>query len=231
MSLGAIAVPALLPEKGIRLQIDFAPIVKIATGYTVLVVHPSVPATTLTEFFALLKAQPDKFNYSSGGFGTPAHLLGEMLKLQVGASFSQVQYPQSQQRIPDLLSGRTHFGFYNTPAVVDLVVSGKLRGLALAGPKRVAALKDVPTVVEEGFPNLVAEDWVGFVVKAGAPKKIVGLLNAAVNRALSKHKVREAFASLGYEPAGGTPEELQNLIASQVTYWARVVEESGIKMP
>jgi tripartite-type tricarboxylate transporter receptor subunit TctC len=231
MSLGAIATPALLPEKGLRLDADFAPVVKIATGYTALVVNPSVPAATLSELVALLKKHPDKFNYSSGGFGTPAHLLAELFKLQTGTSFAQIQYPQNQQRLGDLLSGTTQFAFFNTPAIVELVATGKLRALALAGPKRIPALKKVPTVIEAGFPNLAAEDWVGLVVKAGAPADSIARLNAAVNRALLKQKVRDALGRLGYEPAGGTPEALGNLITSQVSYWSKVVKDAGIKMP
>jgi tripartite-type tricarboxylate transporter receptor subunit TctC len=231
MSLGAIPTPALLPEKGIRLQSDFAPVVKIATGYTALVVNPSLPAATLRELVELLKSQPDKLNYSSGGFGTPAHLLGEMFKLQTGTSFARIQYPQNAQRLSDLLTGRTQFAFFNTPAVVDLVVTGKLRALALAGPKRVAALKDVPTVIEAGFPNLAAEDWVGFVVKAGTPIESIAKLNMAVNKALTKQKVRDALGNLGYEPAGGTPQALANLIAVQTAYWSKVIKDAGITMP
>src|SRR5262249_12275007 len=144
--------------------------------------NPAVPATSLAELVALLKAKPDTLNYSSGGFGTPAHLLAEMLKLETGSAFSVVQYAQTN-RMPDLLSGRTHFSFYNTPAVLELIAAGKLRALSLAGPKRIAALNDVQTVVEAGFPALVAEDWVGFTVKAGAPAEAIGRLNAAVNKA------------------------------------------------
>jgi tripartite-type tricarboxylate transporter receptor subunit TctC len=231
LSLGAIATPALLPDKGLRLEADFTPVVKIASGYTVLVVNPSVPARTLSELVALLKANPDKFANSSGGFGTPGHLLAEMFRLQTGTTFTQVQYPAAPQRIPDLLSGVTHFAFYNTPAVVDLIASGKLRALALAGPRRVQALKDVPSVVEAGFPNLVAEDWVGFIVRAGAPAENIRRLNAAVNKALATPRVREALTKLGYDPAGGTPDELGQLVASQVAYWATVVRDSGIKLP
>jgi tripartite-type tricarboxylate transporter receptor subunit TctC len=231
MSLGAIATPALLPEKGLRLHADFAPVVKIATGYTVLVVPPSLPATTLAELVALLKAQPDKLNYSAGGFGTPAHLLGEMFRRETGTLFTQVQYPQTQQRMADLLSGRTQLGFINTPVAVDLVASGKLRALAIAGPKRIASFVDVPTVIEAGFPNLVAEDWVGFVVKTGTPGEAIARLNAAVNAALAKPKVRAALASLGYEPAGGSAAALGDLIVAQATYWAKVVSDAGIKMP
>jgi tripartite-type tricarboxylate transporter receptor subunit TctC len=231
MSLGAVPTPALAPKKGIRLQTDFAPVVKIATGYTVLVVHPSLPAATLPELVALLKAQPDKLNYSSGGFGTPAHLLGEMFKLQTSTSFTSIQYPQNAQRLSDLLTGQTQFAFINTPAAVELITTGKLRALAVAGPKRIAALKDVPTVIDAGFPNLAAEDWVGFVVKAGTSADNVAKLNVAVNKALAKQKIQEALERLGYEPAGGTSETLGSLISSQVAYWTKVVKDSGIRMP
>jgi tripartite-type tricarboxylate transporter receptor subunit TctC len=231
MSLGAIPTPVLAPEKKIRLEADFAPVVHIATGYTVLVVSPSLPASTLSELVALLKAHPDKFNYSSGGFGTPAHLLGEMFKLQTGTSFTAIQYPQNSQRVTDLLTGRTQFGFFNTPAAVDLIASGKLRALALAGPKRIAALKDVPTVVEAGFSDLLAEDWVGFVVRAGTPAENIKTLNRTVNNLLKKDKVHSALESLGYETRGGSSEELGNLIAAQVAYWSKVLRDSGIKLP
>jgi tripartite-type tricarboxylate transporter receptor subunit TctC len=231
MSLGAIPTPALAPEKGIRLQTDFAPVVKIATGYTVLVAHPSLPAATLPELVALLKAQPGKLNYSSGGFGTPANLLGEMFKLQTSTSFTSIQYPQNAQRLSDLLTGQTQFAFFNTPAVVDLVATGKLRALAVAGPKRIMALKDVRTVIETGFPNLAAEDWVGFVVKAGTSAENIARLNVAVNKALAKQKVRDALGQLGYEPAGGTSAALGSLIRSQLAYWTKVVKDSGIQMP
>jgi tripartite-type tricarboxylate transporter receptor subunit TctC len=231
MSLGAISTPALAPEKGIRLQTDFAPVVKIAIGYSVLVVPPLLPAATLPELVELLKAQPGKLNYSSGGFGTPAHLLGEMFKLQTGTSFTSVQYPQNAQRLSDLLSGQTQFAFFNSPAVVDLIAGGKLRALAVAGPKRITALRDVRTVVETGFPNLAAEDWVGFVVKSGASAENIARLNVAVNRALARKKIQEALGQLGYEPAGGTSAALANLIDSQVAYWTKVVNDSGISMP
>jgi tripartite-type tricarboxylate transporter receptor subunit TctC len=231
ISLGAIATPELMPEKGLRIETDFAPVAKIASGYPVLVVHPSVPATTLPELIALLKSQPDKLNYSAPPFGAPGHLLAEMFRIETGTSFAHVLYSQSHQRTVDLLGGRTQFAFYNTPAVLDFVTSGKLRALAVAGPRRIAALKDVPTVVEAGFPNLVAEDFVGFLVKAGTPEESVQRLNAAVNKVLAIAAVREKFINLGYEAVGGTPTELGQLIASQLAYWTRVVKESGIRLP
>ena len=205
--------------------------VKVATGYTVLVVNPFVPAKSVSELIAALRAEPDKFSYSSGAFGTPAHLLGELFKLQTGVRAALIPYPQGQQRLGDLLNGTTHFSFYNTPAVVDLIATGKLRALAVTAPKRIPVLKDVPTVVEEGYPNLVMEDWIGLVVKSGSPNEAVERLNTAVNRVLAKQAIQSTFASLGYEPAGGTAGDLGDLIKSQVAYWGSVVKESGIKMP
>jgi tripartite-type tricarboxylate transporter receptor subunit TctC len=154
-----------------------------------------------------------------------------MFKLQTGTSFTSVQYPQNAQRLSDLLSGQTQFAFFNSPAVVDLIAGGKLRALAVAGPKRIAALRDVRTVVETGFPNLAAEDWVGFVVKAGTSADNIARLNVAVNKALAKQNVQDALGHVGYEPAGGTPEALGSLIGSQVAYWSKLVKDSGIKMP
>lgn len=231
MSTGAVAVPALLPNKGIRLETDFAPVVKIASGYLALVVHPSVPATTIAEFITLLKARPNKFNFSSGGFGTPAHLAGELFMLKTGVRATHVPYPQSQQRVADLLSGTTQFAFVNTPAIVDHIATGRLRALAITAPQRIAALKDVPTVGEQGFPDLLIADWQGFVVKNGSPSDTIARLNAAVNKALDDQKIRDALALIGYEPAGGTPTEFGDLIKSQVAYWGKVVVESEIKVP
>jgi tripartite-type tricarboxylate transporter receptor subunit TctC len=231
MSTGAIAVPALLPQKNIKFETDFAPVIKIASGYLVLVAHPSVPATTIRELIALTKNQPNKFNFSSGGFGTPAHLAAELFMLQTGARATHVPYPQPQQRVADLLSGATQFAFFNTPAVIGYIATGKLRAIAVTAPKRVAALKDVPTVGEQGFPNLVVADWQGFVVKKGSPHDVIALLNGAVNRTLNKPKIQESLARIGYEPSGGTPDEFGAFIRSESAVWAKVVAESGIKVP
>jgi tripartite-type tricarboxylate transporter receptor subunit TctC len=121
--------------------------------------------------------------------------------------------------------------FVTTLPVVDLVATGKLRALAVTGPKRVTALKDVPTIVEQGFPDLAVEDWIGLTVKTGTPNEIILKLNEGVNRALARPKVREALAKLGAEPAGGSPLEFGRLLNTQIAHWGRVVKEAGIKMP
>ena len=230
MSVPVTAAPAFLPNIPFQLEKDFSPVVKVATSYNVLVVHPSVPAKSLSDLVELLKRQPDKLTFSSGGFGTPAHLIGEMFKLKTGARATHVPYQQFPQAIADLVNGTNQFMFITTLPVVDLISSGKLRALAVTGPKRLPVLPDTPTIVEQGFPDLVVEDWVGFAVRNGTPDDAIRRLNTAINRALVKPSVREAFGKLGAEPAGGTPKAYGELIDAQLTHWAKVVQESGIKM-
>ena len=230
MSVPTAAVPALMPNLGLRPEVDFTPVIKLSKSYNALVVPPSFPAKSVSELIAVLKQQPAKYNYSSAGFGTPAHLIGEMFKLQTGVPAVHVPYQQSQQRLTDLLGGINHFDFLATVTVADFIETGKLRALAVTAPARVAGLKDVPTVVEQGFSALVVEDYVGFAVKSGTPGDVVVTLNNAINRTLQKPRVVETFAKLGATPAGGSSEAFGALIKEQVIHWGTVIRESGIKM-
>jgi len=231
MDVPVVAAPALAPDRHLRLETDFAPVIKLSKDYSILVVSPSVPARSLAELVALLKAQPGKFNYSSGPFGTPAHLIGEMFKLQTGVVATHVPYPTPQQRLSDLMGGTTHFDFISASNAVDLIATGRLRALAVTAPKRVPLLKNVPTVLEQGFPELVVEGWEGFAAKTGTSNEVIERLNQAVNAALATEKVRSAFANLGNEPVGGTAAEFGAFVSSQIAHWGGVVRESGIKMP
>lgn len=230
-TLGASAAPALLPNIAFRHDTDFAPVIKIMTANHVLVANPSVSANSMKELVALLKTQPDKLTFSSGGVGTPAHLVGEQFRLQTGVRVTHVPYRALPQAIGDLLNGTNQYQFVTPLPVLDLIASGKLRALAVTAPMRMAALKDVPTVVEEGFPELVIADWIGFVVKNGTPDAVIARLNEATNKALAKPSVREAFARIAAEPAGGTPAEFGAHIRSQMAHWDNVVKEAGIRMP
>jgi tripartite-type tricarboxylate transporter receptor subunit TctC len=229
-ALSASAAPALMRNIPFRLDRDFAPVIKLASAHHILVVNPSVPAKSLSEFVALLKNEPDKMTFSSGGFGTPAHLAGEMFKLQTGVRAIHVPYQGLTRAIPDLVSGTNQFQFISPLPVLGLIAAGKLRALAVTGPERLPVLKDVPTVAQAGFPELIIQDWFGILVKAGTPDAVVSRLNEAFNRALAKPHVREAIAKMAAEPAGGTPAEFGQFLSAQITYWNKIVRSAGIKM-
>jgi|SRR6185295_7687441 tripartite-type tricarboxylate transporter receptor subunit TctC len=228
--LPSVVGPALLSNASFRLDTDFAPVIKLMTANHVLVVNPSVPAKSLAELVALLKSQPDKHTFSSGGFGTPAHLAGELFKLQTGVRVAHVPYRSLPQAIADLINGTNHYQFITPLPVLDLVAAGKLRALAVTAPKRMPALEDVPTVVEVGFPDLVIQDFVGWVVKSGTPDDVIAQLNKATNRVLAKPSVREAFANIAAEPAGGPAAEFGAFLKAQIVHWGNVVAEAGIKI-
>jgi tripartite-type tricarboxylate transporter receptor subunit TctC len=229
-SLPAALAPSLLQSVNVRLDKDFTPVIKLATAYHVLVVNPSVPVTTLPELVALLRKQPDKLNFSSGGFGTPAHVTGELFKLQTGIRATHVPYQALPQAIGDLLNGTNQFQFITPLPVLDLIAAGKLRALAVAAPVRSGVLKDVPTVGEAGFPDLISQDWIGLLVRRGTPDDVVQRLNEAANRVLMKPELRSAIARLGAEAVGGSSSEFSDFLASQMVYWAKVVRDSGMKM-
>jgi tripartite-type tricarboxylate transporter receptor subunit TctC len=231
LSLPVTAAPAFMANMPFDLSKDFAPICQVSVSYNMLVVTPSLPVKSVPELIDLLKKEPDKYTFSSGGFGTPAHLIGEMFKLREHVKANHVPYAQMPQAVGDLLSGTNQFMFITTLPVVGFVKAGKLRGLAVTGPKRLAALPDVPTMAEVGHPELQVEDWVGFAVKSGTPPDIIAKLNTAVNKALKDPKTVEALAKIGAEPAGGTPEAFGTLVRTQVAHWSKVVKEAGIKLP
>ena len=186
IALPASAAPALIPTVSFKLDTDFAPVIKLASAYHILVVTPSVPAKSLPEFVAWLKSNPDKTTFSSGGFGTPAHLSGEMFKLQTGVETTHVPYQGLTQAIADLMNGTNQFQFITPLPVMQLIATGKLRALAVTGPARLPALPDVPTVGEAGFPDLIIQDWFGILVKTGTPQPVIDRLNEAMNKALAR---------------------------------------------
>jgi tripartite-type tricarboxylate transporter receptor subunit TctC len=224
------AVPALVPDAKFKLETDLTPLIQIGTAYNVLVVNPSVPVNSVAELIAYLKKDPGKYTFSSGGFGTPAHLLGELFKLETGVQATHVPYTQFAQAIGDLISGVNTYQFIAMMPVVQHIAAGKLRALAVMGHKSVAALKDVPTITEAGYPKLAAEDWNGFMLKTGTPSAVTAQLNDVVNKALKTDKVRDALARLGTDPGGGTPEAFGTLVHAEIARWSKVIKDAGIKI-
>jgi tripartite-type tricarboxylate transporter receptor subunit TctC len=222
------AIPGLVPDAKFKIETDFAPLIQIGTAYNVLVVNPSVPAHSVAELIAYLKKEPGKHTFSSGGFGTPAHLLGEMFKLETGVQAIHVPYVQFPQAIADLISGVNTYQFIGMMPAVQHINTGKLRALAVMARKRVAALNDVPTIGETGYPQLASEDWAGLEVKAGTPPAVIARLNEAVNRVLKTDKVRDALAKMGTDVGGGRPEAFGALVSGEIARWTKVIKEAGI---
>lgn len=231
MSLPITVTPTLFPKAEIRPDIDFDPVIKISKSYTVLVTTPSLPVNSLQDLVKLLKSKPGQFNFASAGFGTPSHLIGELFKLQAGVQATHVPYQQFPQALADLMSGINHFMFVTTLPVIELIATGKLRALAVTSASRITALKDVPSVVEAGFSELVTADWIGFAVKRDTPAGITAQLNKAINKVLVEPKIRTALEKIGAEPVGGGAAEFGDSIRSDVAHWAKIIMDADIKLP
>jgi tripartite-type tricarboxylate transporter receptor subunit TctC len=211
------------------LQKDFAPVGQMVWSYNVLVTHPSVPAKTTAELIKLLKAQPGKMSYATGGLGTPAHMTGELFKIETKTFAVHVPYNQFGQAISDLIGGTHQFMFGASAPVLPFIQQGRLNALAVTGAQRMAVLPNVPTLAELGFKDMVVRDWQGLMVKAGTPPDIVAKLNAAVAAALADPEVKQSLAKLGVDPATGSAAELGALVASESARWAKVVKTQGLK--
>jgi tripartite-type tricarboxylate transporter receptor subunit TctC len=220
----------LVPDANFDLNTDFAPVSQLAISGNVLVVNPNTPAKTVGELVQYLKANPDKGTFSSGGVGTPAHIIGELFKLKTGVRTTHVPYTEFPRAISDLLQGVNTYQFMAVAPVLGFIGSGQLRPLAVTTAKRLPQLPDVPTLAEAGYPELTSFDWVGLSVKAGTPPEVIARLNGAANKVLKEPKVAEAFEKVGSEAAGGTPGQLGDLVRSQVVLWAKVIDQAGLKV-
>jgi tripartite-type tricarboxylate transporter receptor subunit TctC len=229
MLMPVSVAPALYPQLGLDFKKSMDPVGQFTWYYNVLVVHPSVQATNVQELVQLLKAKQQSFSFASGGNGTPAHLSGELFKLQAGVEAQHVPYNQFPLGIADLVAGRIQFMFLTSSVSVPLVQSGKVRGLAVTGSQRLEALPSVPTMMELGYKDFLVRGWDGLVVRAGTPQAIVERLNAELAKAVATQLVRDRFASLGVEPVSASASEFGNLIASEVDRWTKVVREAQIK--
>ena len=220
---------ALHPDACCRLNQELVPVVHFTSTPLVMVVHPSVAANTLQEYLQLAKSKPGLLTYASAGPGSITQLLGEWIKLKSGTRILDVPYKSVGAEMPDLLGGQIMTAYLNPIAIATHVRSGKLRGLAVAGPKRIAALQDVPTIAEAGLPGIEGIVWNGFFVPAGTPKQNIQILNRELLRTFNAPDVREQVGLIGAEIMGGRPEDYAAFIRLESAKWSKIIRDVGIK--
>ena len=221
--------PAMMAKPGYDSIKDFTPVSQTVSMPQVLVVHPSVKASSLKELIALAKARPGELNYSSSGSGSSSHLAIELLKYMTGINLVHVPFKGSGQSMPALLAGQVQMIFDPLPTSLLHVKTGKLRALAISTAKRSPAMPDLPTAAEAGVRGFESSLWYGLLLPAGASNPLVDKLNTAVNDALRSPDLVERFAALGAEPAGSTAIAFSKTIAEEITKWGRVIKSAGIR--
>jgi tripartite-type tricarboxylate transporter receptor subunit TctC len=208
---------------------DFAPIALAATAPNVLIVNPALPAQTLAEFIALAKKKPGALSYGTPGIGTSPHLSMELLKSMAGIDLQHVPYRGTAAAVTDLIGGQIAVTFANALTAKPQVDAGRVRALAVSGPKRIEALAAVPPVAEAGVPGYEAMQWYGLVAPAGTPAPVIARLNAEAVKALQSDEMREKLALDGAQPVGSSPAEFAALIRSELDKWTRVARTAGIE--
>ncbi|MDP3134885.1 MAG: tripartite tricarboxylate transporter substrate binding protein [Burkholderiaceae bacterium] len=231
----AVAVSSLtvLPYSRKDLPFDlrrsFVPITRIGDLQNVLFSNPSVPATNLKELIAYSKANPGKLNYGTPGSGTFAHLVVELLKLQTGLDMTHVPYKGAPNIVPDVVSGVVQLGFTTIGGpVAGMIKNGRLRGVAVPGTQRSPSIPDVPTVIEQGYPEFDADGWVGLMAPANTPAAVVARLQREVAAVVQLPEVREALLLQSVVPVVESPEQFRKKIDADMQRWEKVIREARI---
>ena len=209
---------------------ELAPVAALVSTNNVLVLHPSVQASTLKEVIALAKKEPGKLTYASSGNGTSIHMSGVMFTYMTGTDILHIPYKGSGPAVTDLLAGQINMMFDNIPSSLPHIKAGKLRAIATTGAKRDPALPDLPTIAEAGISGYESGVWFGLMVPAGTPKDIVAKLNAAAVQATKSPEFVKRMTDLGYQIISGTPEEMAAMNKRDLALWAPIIKASGAKV-
>jgi tripartite-type tricarboxylate transporter receptor subunit TctC len=223
------AINATLYDKlGFNFIRDIAPVAGIASQPLVMLLNPSFPAKTISEFIDYAKVNPDKINMASGGNGNITHLVGEMFKTIAGVNMIHLPYRGGGAALADLLGGQVPVLFTGVPTAIEYIRAGRLRALGVTSATRSEALPDVPTV-GQFLPGYEAVDWKGIGAPKNTPFEIVEKLNKEINAALADPKMKARFADLGGTVLPGSPADFGKLIAAETEKWGKVVTFAGIK--
>ena len=206
---------------------DFTPVMKLAEGPYVLIVHPSLPVRSVADLIALAKARPNTIDYASSGNGSAQHLVGALFVTMAGAPLSHVPYKGSSGAMNDVLGGIVKVSFVGVPNALPNLNSGKIKALAVSTRKRYDDLPDVPTLDEAGVKGYDATIWLGLLAPPGTPREIVDKLNTSITKILSTPEAKKLMASAGVDVATSSPEDFHKLMQSELDRWGKVVKETG----
>ena len=222
--------PALNPKLPYNTEKDFAPISLVNSNAMFFFVHPGVPANTLTEFVALARKDPGKYNYASPGVGSQTHLTIELLSRRTGIKLQHIPYRGGAPATQAMLAGETHFTMLAPNIIFPHIEAGKIRAIANGDRKRHPRLPDLTTTSEQGFKDIEAIQWVGVLTAAGTPRPVIDRLNREINRIIHLPDVVATLDKQGVAPNGSTPEEFQALISREIAQWREIAREANIKL-
>ncbi|MNV06729.1 Tripartite tricarboxylate transporter family receptor [compost metagenome] len=217
-----------------KLRLDpiksLAPVVEVASVPLVLYVNATESAKTLDQLVAAVKAKPGKYSFASGGSGSPQHLMGELLKLEMNLDMTHIPYRGQAPAMADVIAGQVPVAFETTTAIASQLGGGRIRALATTGSARSKNLPDVPTMKELGHPNFVIENWYGIFAPAKTPTALVARLNRDLRKVLKSAEASKSLADMGSRDVSGTSEQFAQFIDKELPYWESLVKRSGAKV-
>ncbi len=221
--------PSLLPRVPYDIHKDLTPVTVLSNSPLVLAINAKVRAVSVQELVSLAKSQPGQLSFASAGVGTTPHMAGELFKARIQQNIVHVPYKGSGPAMADLISGQVQMTFSSITAALPFIKDGRLRGLATTGAKRAAALSNLPTMVEAGYPGFEVNLWLGLFTPASTPKNVVATLNSEIRKALQNPSVAGGFEKVGAEPLGNTPPEAQAYVKNEFTKWAKVIQDGKLR--
>ncbi len=227
--------PAIVINQGLQPQVpydvlkDFRTVTIVTSSPLVLAINPKVGARSVAELTAIAKAKPGTLSFASAGIGTTPHMAGEFFKSRIAQDIVHVPYKGSGPAMTDLIAGNVQMTFSSIAAAIPFFKDARLVGLATTGPRRVAALSDLPTMIEAGFAGFEVELWQGLFVPSATPKDTVARLHAETVKALATAELRAALAKVGNDPVGNSQAEAEQFVRAELAKWAKLVKVAGIK--
>ena len=221
---------ALYPKMNYDPIRDFTPVTQVGLSPLVLVAHPSLPVRNVRDYIALAKKRPGSISYSSIGAGSAQHMAGEWLRLLTGIDIIHVPYKGGGPQMTDLLGGHSPSGILALPAAASGIKNGRIRAIGMTSAKRSSAFPDVPTFAESGMPGFEVSQWWAILVPRGTPNDIVAKLHTEISAIVKTAEMKGRMADLGVDPVGGTPEQLGELVRTEIAKFRKIVADAKITL-